>query len=71
MVERKLFLQIHIINMMYPNVVNMMVMPITKGTKIVLSIQICLILWMNFDYEENGGKSLSCKSKALISCIPI
>ena len=35
-----------------------------------MSIQVCLISWMNFDYEENGGKKhFSCKSKALISCI--
>ena len=35
---------------------NMIVMPITKGMKIVMGIQVCLISWMNFDYKQNGGK---------------
>ena len=56
MVERKLFLQIQSINIMYPNVENMIVMPITKRMEIIMSIQVCLISWMNFDYKENGGK---------------
>ena len=34
--------------------------------------QVCLISWMNFDCRENGGKkSLSCKSEASISYIPM
>ena len=40
----------------YPNGENMFVMLITKRTEIVMSIQVCLISWMNFNYEENGGK---------------
>ena len=35
---------------------NMIAMPITKRMEIVMGIQVCLISWMNFDYEENGGK---------------
>ena len=56
MVGRKLFLQIQSINIIYPNVENMIAMPITKKTEIVTGIQVCLILWMNFDYKKNGGK---------------
>ena len=52
MVERKLFLQIQSINIMYPNEENMIVMPITKRTKMVMSIQVCVISWKNIDYEE-------------------
>ena len=29
---------------------------ITKRMKIIMSIQVCLILQMNFDYKENGRK---------------
>ena len=52
----KLFLQIESINILYPNQENMIVTPITKKMKIVMSIQVCLISWMNFDYKENSGK---------------
>ena len=42
--------------------------PIMKIIKIIMSIQVCLIWWMNFDHKENVGKmSFSCKSKASIS----
>ena len=41
---------------MFPNEENMIVVPITKRMEIDMSIQVCLISWMNFDYEENGGK---------------
>ena len=54
MVERKLFLQIQSINIMYPNKENMIVVPITKRMEIVMSIQVCLISRMNFDSVENG-----------------
>ena len=48
----------------------MIVVPITKGMEIFMSIQVRLIYRMNFDYNENGGKkSFLCKSKASISCI--
>ena len=56
MVERKLLLQIQSINIVYPNEDNMIVVPITKRMEIVISIQVCIISWMNFDYEENVGK---------------
>ena len=68
----KAFLEIQSINIMYPNVENMIIVPITKRMEIIMSIQVCLISWMNFDYKENGGKkSFSCKSKASILCIPM
>ena len=35
---------------------NLIVVPIIKRMKIVMSIQICLISWIDFDYEENGKK---------------
>ena len=56
MVERKLFLQIQSSNIMYRNVENMIVMPITKKMEIVMSIQVRLVSQINFDYKENGGK---------------
>ena len=56
MVERKLFLQIQSINIAYLNVENMIVMPITKIMGTTMSIQVCLISWMNFDHVKNGGK---------------
>ena len=68
--KKKLFLQIQSINIVYLNVENMLVVPITKRMEITIRIQVCLISQMNFDYEENEGKkSFSCKSKASISCI--
>ena len=70
--KEKLFLQIESDNIVYPSVENKIVVPITKAMEIILSIQVCLISRMNFDYEENGGKkTFSCKSKASISRIPM
>ena len=57
MAERKLFLQIESINIMYPNVKNIIVVPITKRIEIIMSLQVCLISQINFYYEENGGKN--------------
>ena len=56
MAKRKLFLQIQSISIVYPNMDNMIVVPITKRVEIVMGIQVCLISQMNFDYEENGEK---------------
>ena len=56
MVERKLFLQIQSINIMHPNVENMIVITITKGMEIITTIQVGPISRMNFDYKENGEK---------------
>ena len=57
---------------MYPNVENMVVVPITKRMEIIMGIQVYLFSRMNFDFKENGGKkSFSCKSKASMSCIRI
>ena len=33
----------------------MIVAVVTKRMEITMSIQVCLISWMNFDYKENGG----------------
>ena len=56
MVEKKLLLQIQSINIMHPNVDNMIVLPIIKRVEIIMHIQVSLISQMNFDYNENGGK---------------
>ena len=70
MVKIKLFLQIQSTNIVDPNEDNMIVVLITKRIEIVLSIQVCLISWINFYYEENGGKKgFSCKE--LVLCIPM
>ena len=45
--EKKLFLQIHRINIVDPNEENMIVVPITKRIEIIMSIQVCLITRMN------------------------
>ena len=46
---------------------NIIVMPITKTMEIIMSIQVCIISRMNFDYKENGGK----KAFLQIQCINI
>ena len=62
---KKSFLQIQSINIVYPNNENMIVVPITKGMEIIMTIQVCLISRISFDYTKNGGKkSFFCKSKA-------
>ena len=69
--EKKLFLLNQGIDIVYPNEVNMIIVPIAKRMEIIPSLQVCIISWMNFDYKGNAGKkSFSCKSEALISCIP-
>ena len=67
MVEKKAFHASQSINIVYPNVENMILVPIAKGMEIIMSIQVLLISRMNNNYEENGGKkSFSCKPKASI-----
>ena len=56
MVERKLFFQIQSINILNPYEEKIIVVPIMKRMEIVMSIQVCPVSWVNFDYEENGGK---------------
>ena len=34
----------------------MIVVPIAKIMEIITNIQVCLISWTNFDYEQNGIK---------------
>ena len=53
-VERKLFLQIQSINIVYLNAKNMIVIHITKRIEIVMSICVCLILRINIGYMEKG-----------------
>ena len=51
---------------------NMIVEPTTKRMKIITSIQVRIISWINFDYKENGGQKIFlCKSKASMSFIPM
>ena len=50
------FLEIQSVNIVYPNVENIIVMPITKEMEIVMGLQVCLISRKNFDYKENGRK---------------
>ena len=54
--KKKLFLQIQSIKIMYLDVENMIVVPITKRIKIIMIILVHLISWMNINYEENGGR---------------
>ena len=43
---------------------NKIAVPIAKEMEIIMSIQVCLISWMNFDYKENGGnKAFRANSK--------
>ena len=68
MMERKLFLQIQSINIVYASVKNRIVVPLTNIAKITESTQDCIISWMNFDYKENGlKKSFSCKHQYRVS----
>ena len=63
-------MQIESINIIYPNVENMIVVPLTERMEIIISIQVFLISRMNFDYTKKGGKeSFSSKTKASISRI--
>ena len=41
---------------MYPNVKNMIIVPITKIMEIIISIQVCSISQINFSYKENGER---------------
>ena len=71
MMERKAFLQFQSINIMYSNVGNKIVVPVTKRIEIIMSVQVSLISQVNINYLENGGKrNFSYKSKASISYIP-
>ena len=54
--EGKHFFQIQSINIIYPNVENVIVVPITERVEIIANIQVCLISWINFDYMKNRGK---------------
>ena len=56
MAERKPVLANQSIKIVHPNVENMILVPITKRMEIITSVQVCLISWMKFDYNENSGK---------------
>ena len=59
-------------NILYLNTEIVIVVAITKRIKIIMSIQVCLISQINFDYKENRGKkNFSCKLIASKSCIAI
>ena len=60
------------INIVYPDAENLIMLPKTKIMGIAMSIQVCHISRMNFNYKKNGGKkSFPCQSKASGSCIPM
>ena len=63
MVERKTLPKIQSIKILYPNVENMIVVPITKRMDVVMSTQVCLISWINFDYKENERKAFLANPK--------
>ena len=70
--REKLFLEIQSINIMYPNVENLVVVPKMKRMEIIMSIQVCLISRMNINYSKNGGnKSFSCQTKTSIPSISL
>ena len=65
MAKRKASLEIQSVNIVYPKMENMIVVPITEEMEINKSIHVCHISCMNFYHKENGGKKcFSCKSKA-------
>ena len=41
---------------MHPNVENMIAVPIRKRNEIIMSIELCPISRVNFNYKENGKK---------------
>ena len=53
---KKAFLANPSINIVYPNVEKMIVVPITKRMEIFISIHVCFISQMNFDYTKSGEK---------------
>ena len=56
--KKKLFLPNQNINIMYPSMENMIVVPLTKRMEIITSLQVHIISWMNFDYSKNSGKKV-------------
>ena len=70
MVERKLFLQIQGINIVYPNLEDMIVMPIAKRMKITMSNKVYPISRMNFDYTKNGGGKLFLQIESINTMYP-
>ena len=64
MVEIKAFLPNQGINILYPNMENMIVVPITKTMEIIRRIQVCLIQQMKLETKKNGAKkALATKPK--------
>ena len=54
--ERKLFLQIQRIYIMYPNEEDMIAVPITERIEFITSIQVYPISRMSINYKEKGRK---------------
>ena len=54
--EKKFFLQFQSINIVYPNVENLIAVPITKRMEITMSIQVWHVSQININYRENHGK---------------
>ena len=49
----------------------MIVVPITKRMEFIMSLQVCLISWMNFDYKENGEKKAFLANPSINIMYPI
>ena len=65
--EKKIFLLIQSINIVFSNMEILIVVPITKRMEIIMSIQVCPISWININYKENGGrKSIPYQTKVSI-----
>ena len=56
MAGRKSFLAKPKHQFMYPNVENMIAVPIPKTMDIITSIQVCHISWITINYKENGER---------------
>ena len=71
MVEKKAFPSNQSINIVYPNVENMIIVPITKRMEIIIGIQVLLILRMNINFKEIGWKKkLLLRNQSSISVYP-
>ena len=70
--KERLFFKIQSINIIYPNVENVIIAPITKRIEIIMTIQVCFISHMNLKIRKMvERKAFLAKSKLSISCTPM